>query len=236
MHDLRTEGAYQFELADAEGISSPEEARFRLRITAAPLPVELTRFEAQQASAQSVLLRWETLSETNNAGFEVQRRIAPVETSRRDVSTGESWHAIAMVEGAGTTDAPQSYQFEDTDLPYAADSLTYRLRQVDTDGTETVSEEQTLRVPTPTAVALHAPFPNPARGQATLRYELPEAADVRIQMYDLLGRRVATLKQGDVNAGRYEAQVPVGRLASGTYFVRMQASGTVRTQRLTIVR
>jgi hypothetical protein len=236
VHDLRTGGPYVFELPADNTISVLEEARFCLRISAAPLPVELAGFEARRARDEAVTLQWETLSETNNAGFEVQRRAAPkVETSHRGVSTtGESWQAIAMVDGAGTTDTPQSYQFEDADLPYAADSLSYRLRQVDTDGTASVTEAVTIARPVPGAELLPT-YPNPARSQATIRFAVPEPQDVQIVLYDLLGRRVQTVVDAEAE-GRTEQTIDVSRLSSGSYFLRMQTEGYTETQRLTVVR
>ncbi len=236
VHDLRTGGPYVFELPADNTISVLEEARFCLRISAAPLPVELAGFEARRARDEAVTLQWETLSETNNAGFEVQRRAAPkVETSHRGVSTtGESWQAIAMVDGAGTTDTPQSYQFEDADLPYAADSLSYRLRQVDTDGTASVTEAVTIARPVPGAELLPT-YPNPARSQATIRFAVPEPQDVQIVLYDLLGRRVQTVVSEEAE-GRTEQTIDVSRLSSGSYFLRMQTEGYTETQRLTVVR
>ena len=248
VHDLRTEGAYPFDLSEDGAVNAPEEARFRLRISAAPLPVELAGFEARRAREDAITVQWETLSETNNAGFEVQRRAAgsehgpvhgAVETSHWGVSTtgdpaGPSWQTIARLEGAGTTDTPQSYQFEDADLPYAADSLSYRLRQVDTDGTASVTEPVTIARPVPSAELLPT-YPNPARSQATIRYAVPKRQDVRIVLYDLLGRRVQTVVDAEAE-GRTEQPIDVSRLASGTYFLRMQTKGHTETQRLTVVR
>ena len=200
-----------------------------------PLPVELSRFEAQRADSDLVKLQWETLSETNNAGFEVQRREASVETSRRDVSTGESWQTIATVDGAGTTDEPQSYRFDDTDLPYAADSLTYRLRQIDTDGTESFSDEVVVERQ-PTEAELLPTYPNPTSSQATVRFAVPEHQHVRIHLYDMLGRRVQTVTDQELE-GRHKQGIDVSRMASGTYFLRMETdNGSVDTQRITVVR
>ncbi|WP_176521636.1 T9SS type A sorting domain-containing protein [Longimonas halophila] len=205
-----------------------------------PLPVELAGFEAKRSGHEAVTLRWETLSETNNAGFEVQRSAAssaetpPVETPQWDVSTGESWHTIARLDGAGTTDTPQSYRFEDADLPYAADSLSYRLRQIDADGTESFSEPVTVTRQV-TQAELLPTYPNPVRGQTTIRYAVPEQQDVRIELYDMLGRRVQTVVNSQAE-GRPEAQLDVRGLASGTYFLRMQTEGQTETQRVTVVR
>ena len=202
-----------------------------------PLPVELSGFDATLDGEEAVL-QWETVSETNNAGFEVQRADGSVnhsvETSRQDVSTEGSWETIATLDGAGTTDTPQSYRFTDTDLPYAADSLRYRLRQVDVDGTESFSEAVTIARQV-TAAELLPTYPNPVEGQATIRYAVPDRQDVRIALYDMLGRRVQMVTEGPAE-GRTEQVLDVSGLASGTYFLRMQTDSHTETQRVTVVR
>ncbi len=195
-----------------------------------PLPVELAGLEAQRSGSDAVMVQWQTLSETNNAGFEVQRR------------ANSTWDAIATVEGAGTTDQPQSYRFEDADLPYAADSLSYRLRQIDTDGTAAFSEAVTIARTVQRAELLPA-YPNPTRSTATVRFAVPDSGQdasgpsaVRITLYDMLGRRVRTVVDTDTE-GRAEQVLDVSDLASGTYFLRMETeAGPVDTQRITVVR
>ena len=223
------------------GVSSFSE--YAIAGDAQALPVELAGFEAQRSGNDAITVQWQTLSETNNAGFEVQRAAASaddpanasVETSQSGVSmTDESWQTVATLEGAGTTDTPQSYRFEDTDLPYEADSLSYRLRQVDTDGTESFSEAITIARQV-TEAELLPTYPNPTGGQAIVRYAVPERQAVRIVLYDLLGRRVQTVVDTDAE-GRTEAQLDVSGLASGTYFLRMQTDGHTETQRITVVR
>ena len=225
--DLRN-GSYSFALEAGDGtISDPDDARFDLRVTPSSLPVELAGLEAQRAG-EDVRLTWQTASETNNAGFYVQRK-----------RTGASWQRLGFVESkadGGTTSEPKQYRFRDADLPYAADSLLYRLRQVDTDGTAHVSGKTVVRLASPEQLALQPPSPNPVRRQATLRFETPTPTDVEIGVYDLLGRRVATLVDGRLNAGRHTAQLSASSLAPGMYFVRLRAEGTTRTRKLTVVR
>jgi hypothetical protein len=79
-------------------------------------------------------------------------------------------------------------------------------------------------------------YPNPMRRQATLEYTLPKATDVRITVYDILGRRVAVVKDGRQKAGRYTARLHGGRLASGVYFGRLETEDQTRTQKITVVR
>jgi hypothetical protein len=186
------------------------------------IPVELTAFTAS-TSGESVDLRWSTASETNNAGFDVERS-----------TDGETFTAIGFEPGVGTTEEAQSYRFVDQEAPFAT-TLFYRLRQVDTDGTFEYSPVVEVEV-TPSAVALLPVAPNPVSASARLRYELPEATTVRLQVFDLLGRRVATLADGEKPAGRHEVSWQGAGLASGTYFVRLQAGSTAQTQMLRLVR
>ncbi|WP_259131828.1 BspA family leucine-rich repeat surface protein [Salinibacter ruber] len=79
-------------------------------------------------------------------------------------------------------------------------------------------------------------YPNPVRRQGTLEYTLPEAGEVSLKVYDVLGRRVATLAEGRKQAGRHEVSLRVGDLPSGAYFGRLEAGGETRTQKITVVR
>ncbi|WP_028566807.1 FG-GAP-like repeat-containing protein [Salisaeta longa] len=203
-----------------------------------PLPVELTAFDAQQQS-DAVLLTWQTAAETNNAGFYVQRRVGSSTAAPGSVSKA-SWTELGFVEGGGTTKERQSYRFEDTDLPYEAESLTYRLRQVDLDGTASTSDPVTVNRSSLEAELLPS-YPNPAQSMVTLRYAVPDRGDasgpstVRIELYDLLGRHVKTVVNTKAT-GRHEQVIDVRGLASGMYFLRMQTEGFTETRRLTIVR
>ena len=193
-----------------------------------PLPVELADFQTAVDDG-TVQLSWTTVSETNNTGFQVQRR-RPSNAS----GASERWTDVGFVRGAGTTSQAQSYRFTDAAVPYEADRLTYRLKQVDADGRTNYSPTRTVDRKV-TEVQLLGTFPNPAQHQATVRYALPETQEVTIRLYDVLGREVRTVTQGK-REGRYEQHVDLGELSSGVYFLRLQSDGEVRTQKLTVVR
>lgn len=200
-------------------------SEFVLASDSSPLPVELSRMDVRQ-NPNEVILKWSTASETDNAGFEVQRR----------TSDGGRWSALGFVDGTGTTSEPQSYRFTDSELPYAADSLTYRLRQVDTDGTASFSDRITVDRAAPEQIQLEKTFPNPAHRRATVRFAVPRRQDVLLKVYDVLGRQVATLHQGTVEAGRKQLQLDVASLSSGVYFLKLTGDGRPRTRRFTVVK
>jgi hypothetical protein len=115
----------------------------------------------------------------------------------------------------------------------AADRFVLRVeRDVTADHAANASGE-----PVPAAFALRGAAPNPFGGTATLRYEVPAAARVTIAVYDLLGRRVATLFDGASEAGYHAVSWDARGLASGVYVVRMHAdTGFAQTQRVTLLR
>lgn len=79
-------------------------------------------------------------------------------------------------------------------------------------------------------------YPNPIRKQATLEYTLTEPTDVRIAVYDVLGRQVAVLENGRKQAGRHSVTLEGGQLSSGVYFGRLKTGDQTRTQKITVVR
>lgn len=223
---LREEATYTFTLP---GDSARGASRFELRVvpTGAQLPVELASFQARRGGT-TVQLHWETAGETNNAGF----RILRAEQRRKNA---RSWTQIGFVEGSGTTQETRTYRFDDDDLPYTADTLTYRLEHVDTDGTAHVSAPVSVARSAIPEVQLQGSFPNPAHSQTTIQYALPQTTEVRLEVFDVLGRRTMTLAKGEQDAGRREIQLDVSRLASGIYFYRLRTAERSVTRKLTVV-
>ena len=89
--------------------------------------------------------------------------------------------------------------------------------------------------PAAASVELEAPRPNPAPGRTSIAFTLPKATSVNLSVYDVAGRRVATLAEGARAAGRHEATFEGRGLASGVYRARLIAPGVDRTQRIVLV-
>jgi hypothetical protein len=85
-------------------------------------------------------------------------------------------------------------------------------------------------------LALDPSYPNPFGVAATIEYALPEPAHVVLEVFDLLGRRVARLVDQERSAGRHRVRVDAGDWTSGTYLYRLRAGGETRTGRMTVVR
>ena len=89
---------------------------------------------------------------------------------------------------------------------------------------------------TPLVFGLEGVAPNPISGTGTLTVALPEAGDVRIALYDAVGREVAVLSEGRLEAGRHEVPVDAASLPTGTYIIRALSATSVATQRVTVIR
>ena len=88
----------------------------------------------------------------------------------------------------------------------------------------------------PAEVTLYQNYPNPVSQATRIKFALPAAAAVDVRVYDVAGRMVATLMQGEQTAGFHEVSWDASALASGVYFVRMQAGSEMRTMRLSVIR
>ena len=139
---------------------------FTLKVAAKPLPVELIDFEAV-AMGKSVELTWETASETNNQGFEIQRS-----------QNGKDWLKIGFVAGAGTISYSQFYQF--TDQPEKAGTYYYRLWQMDYDGGSKISPVRTATIGSGDAIGKLAIFPNPIAAGHEIHLRNTETFDEEI--------------------------------------------------------
>jgi hypothetical protein len=188
------------------------------------LPVELTSFTVE-TDAQQAVLTWTTATETNNAGFEVQHQ-AP---------GAASWSQIGFEQGAGTTTEARSYRF-------ATDALqpgvhTFRLRQVDTDGTESFSDTRRVEIAAAQAVAFAGPNPVSAGDRPRVTVQLDRAQDVTIRVYNVLGQQVDQLYRGVLPAAEVlETSVSTANLPSGMYFLRVQGPSVNEVKKFTVVK
>jgi len=181
------------------------------------LPVELTSFTASILN-NSVTLNWQTATEVNNYGFEVER------CEMSNVKS-ETWEKVGFVEGHGNSNSPKDYSYTDN-LLNPSFNLNYRLKQIDTDGKFNCSEVIEINIENlPKKYELSQNFPNPFNPSTVISYSLPKASDVHLEIYNMLGQEVATLVNQKQNAGRYNVEFNADNLASGIYFYSIRTEG-----------
>ena len=222
---------------DGTGLKAPTPMALAFAPSTALLPVELAAFDAVAASEQEVDLAWQTASETNNAGFYVEhRRLAADGTASADgTPAAAEWSDLGFVEGTGTTTEAQSYRFRATGL--APGRHAFRLRQIDFDGTPSLSEEIETDLQLRGPYALSGAYPNPFTERTQLDVTVRETQRVTVTVYDVLGRRVATAYDGMVEGSESVTVTFSARgLASGVYFYRVQGERFRATERMTLVR
>ncbi|MFC2103058.1 T9SS type A sorting domain-containing protein [Bacteroidota bacterium] len=174
------------------------------------VPVELTSFAAV-AAGNNVHLNWTTATETNNQGFEIQRS-----------SVDGEYEKVSFVPGFGTTTETKSYSY--TDSKIISGSYTYRLKQIDFDGTYDYSEVVIVEVTTPIEYALEQNYPNPFNPATIISYSIPQDGLVTLEVFNLLGEKVASLVNEVKEAGKYEVNFDASNLASGIYVYNLKAN------------
>ena len=197
------------------------------------LPIQLSYFHGTVTGESTVELRWGTLSETNNYGFEVEK----------SPNVPSSYQTIpnSFIPGHGTTLEPQHYAY--TDHAAAAGLWWYRLKQMDLDGTVHFSDGVQVDVVTGVAIAttpgetaLLQNSPNPFNPSTTIRYTLARRGHTTLKILDVLGREVATLVNGEEEAGDRSVDWNAAGLASGVYFYRLEAGSFLAVKKLLLLK
>jgi subtilisin family serine protease len=191
-------------------------------LTLAGVPVELVSFKASAVS-NDVELSWMTATETNNQGFEVER-----------MNVGGTFEQVGNVAGFGTTTEPKSYSFVDSKLE--AGSYTYRLKQIDFDGTYEYSNEINVEVELPIHYALEQNYPNPFNPSTKISYSIPVEGFVKLAVYNMLGEEVATIVNSYQKADRYEVNFDAAGLSSGVYVYKLESANYTASRKLVLMK
>lgn len=191
------------------------------------LPVDLSYFTASSARSDEITLNWVTESELENLGFIVERRNTNVESL---------WGVIAdymshpELQGQGSVTHRTEYTFTDNTVE-VDQTYDYRLADVSFEG---IKEYHTLYVldvspvSTPSNFWVQQNFPNPFNPVTTIEYDLPEDSNLKLAIYDILGREVIELSNGYQEAGyksiQWNGRNTSGQLVSaGMYFYAIEA-------------
>jgi len=201
-----------------------------------PIPVELISFNCK-VDNNVVILTWQTATETNNQGFEIER-------DSLTALPGQEWERVGFVEGNGTTTERKYYSFTDRPDP---GKYKYRLKQIDFDGSFEYSSEVEVEILSPLVFSLEQNYPNPFNPSTKIKFTVPDVIAtplergkqsqfVTLKVYDVLGREVGTLVNEEKSAGRYEVEFSAENLTSGIYFYRMEADKFIEVKKMIILK
>lgn len=195
------------------------------------IPVELVGFRGAPRKG-GIELNWETASETDNHGFEIQRRL-----------NGETtWNIINFVSGNGTTVNRNYYNYFDNNVEFG-NTYQYKLRQLDKDGTAGCAESFIVTVAYDNygGLVLGQNQPNPFSANTSISFTLPSPEKVRLEVIDMFGNTVRVLDNTTRSAGSY-TKVWDGRddngnpVAPGTYLYRLTAGDKVQSAKMTLIK
>jgi hypothetical protein len=206
-----------------------------------PLPVWLKRFIGE-ASIKSVHLKWSTISEVENVGFILLRSNDSL--SYQEIASFQNFPAL---QGGGTSTIERQYEFVDHRVNQQQ-TYVYKLRSVDYSGiihdyAPIVSVG--LSSAKPLRYELLQNYPNPFNPTTIIQYELKFDGNVRLELYDVLGRKVATLVHENEAAGSHQVVLSASSLglSSGVYFYRLEAGSAtndaplfVQTKRMMLIK
>ena len=186
------------------------------------LPVELSSFTYTIVNG-GIHLEWTTAFETNNQGFEIERR-----------NENSEYQKIGYLPGYGTTSQEQKYSYVESNV--VSGNYFYRLKQIDFDGTVNYSNELSINITAPTDFTLEQNYPNPFNPTTTIKYSVPELSYVTLKVFDVLGQEIITLINEEKPAGTYEIEFVVTVLPSGIYFYKLQTEDFFETKKMLLLK
>ncbi len=189
-----------------------------------PLPVKYAFFKGSISEGDAIL-NWATALEINNSHFVIERS-----------TDGIFYTAIGKVMGMGNASKLSNYQFEDSKafgLGYA--TLYYRLRQVDNDGTENLSNVVILSIEEEN-ILVKGIMPNPFAAELVINLQMKEDIALNFELIDINGKTMFN-KQMGLEAGQHQIYLDeAGQLPGGIYFLKLTYQGKQQTFKLVKMR
>jgi len=189
------------------------------------VPVELTSLSASINAKGVPTVNWEVASELNNKGFIIERR------------TGETgWEEKGFVKGRGTSQSPASYTFDDNTTGAVPGTISYRIKQIDFDGTSAIFGPVEVEFANPVEYSLGQNYPNPFNPVTRISYALPVKGMVKLEVFDATGQSKKVLVSGEKEAGWHYVDFDASGLTSGVYLYRITAGTFSETKKMLILK
>lgn len=191
-----------------------------------PFPVELSSFSAY-LKGNEVNLKWQTKTEVENYGFEIER-------AAFSVSHSTDWLKIGFVSGSGNSNSPKDYTFVDKTV--SSGKYIYRLKQIDVDGKFEYSKAVEVDLDKPELFYLGQNYPNPFNPTTKINYSLPTDAEVKLAVYNLEGELIKSLVNEKQAAGSYSIDFNADALATGMYIYKLIANDFIQIKKMLLTK
>lgn len=177
-------------------------------ITGGAVPITLGEFTGSRENNKNVL-SWNTLSEMNNKGFELQRSV-----------NGSEFTTIAFIATKaenGTSSSEIKYNYSDK---ASATNTYYRLKQIDKDGKTSYSSIVLIKGEKPNRFELVNVYPNPAKEKLNITVTAPKAAQATLTVTDMTGK-VVMQQNNQLALGENNISINVAALNTGNYLIKL---------------
>ncbi len=144
------------------------------------------------------------------------------------------WKTIGFVNGNGNSNSPKSYSYEDKNV--IAGKYSYRLKQIDNDGQFEYSNSVEVSFMQPTEFRLEQNYPNPFNPATTILFNLSDAGNVKLTLYNLLGQKIRTLVNEYKESGIYTINFDASNLNSGIYIYKIEVGSFTQTRKMTLIK
>ena len=198
------------------------------------LPVQMSGLTAAASQESGVIISWQTQSETGCAGFHVWRSLEETQGYERITTV--------IIPGQGNTSTAHDYSYTD---PNVEDDVLYWYQVEEISMTGESAFYGPISVmgidPLPDDFTLSQNYPNPFNSETWFEYQLPEDCEVRIAVFDLLGKSVQTLLHEKQSQGYYTRQwdgkTDTGKpVPSGIYLLYLKTEQFTQLRRMTVLR
>lgn len=190
------------------------------------VPVELAAFKAN-VFENNVELTWKTTTEKNNQGFELERKSS---------TDKQNWSSVVFVEGKGNSTEVSEYTFVDKNL--TAGNYTYRLKQIDYDGTFEFSNSIEVEIGNIISkFTLSQNYPNPFNPSTVIEFTGGADEFVKLKVYNAIGEEIAVLFEGAVTRGSvHQINFDASNLPAGIYYYQLTSNSYVSTKKMILLK
>lgn len=193
-------------------------------LTDVPLPVEMKTFAAT-ISGNAVQLNWETTTEVNCFGFDIERSL----------STSEQYTKVGFIQGSGNSNSVKKYEF--SDVPEQQGLYNYRLKQIDNDGSIAYYGPVLVDFSqTPDNYALYQNFPNPFNPSTLISFDIPCESHVSLEIFNTVGEKVASPVSHYLSSGKHTVSFSAADLPTGLYFYVLRADEFTSVKKMMILK